>query len=50
LFIIETKPSRMNDENIYNATYTNNNVKLLVYINIFERTWLSEMANQINFG
>lgn len=50
LFIIEIKPSEINDKNIYNASYTNNKVKLLVYINIFERTWLSETANQINFG
>ena len=50
LFVIEIKPSELNEKNIFTAAHTNNKVKLLVYINIFERTWISETANKINFG
>ncbi len=50
LFIIEIKQSGVNGKNAYNARFTNNRLKLLSYISLFERTWLSEIASHISTG
>ena len=50
LFIIDIKPEAddNNNENFYNARYTNNSSNILIYTNLFERIWLSEVSNRVS--
>ena len=48
LFSIDIKPEDINKPDLYNARYTNNQSVQLVYSNIFERMWLSEISNRIS--
>ena len=49
LFIIDIKPELSNNnENFYNAKYTNISSNVLIYTNLFERIWLSEVSNRVS--
>ena len=48
LFIIEIKLDVNDNYNFYNARYTNNPSNVLIYTNLFERIWLSEISNRVS--
>lgn len=48
LLIIEIKIDTKEDKNFHKVTYTNNYPKVLTWINLFERIWMTELANRIS--
>jgi hypothetical protein len=48
VFIIDIRYFDDRKENVYNAEFTNDKSKVLIYTNIFERTWLSEKVTHFS--